>query len=319
MRAVAIERFGGVEELKTMDVDEPLLGPDFVLIRVAAAGVNPVDTKLRIGRSASRWRHIFPVILGWDAAGTVEKVGPAVTRFSPGDRVLSYCRKDYVGDGAYAELVSVAERDVAHAGDLDMAAAGALPLAGLTAYQCLHDALAISAGETVAIRAASGGVGTFAIQLARAAGSHVIGIASAASEELVRDLGAQDFVDYRAEDPVEGLLRLRPEGVDAFVDLKGGDDLGRFAEAVRPDGRAVSVLVPPAPGEFAQRGVAWHYVFVRQNAAQLTELVAMIERGELRVVIHETFPLADAAAAHTRQERGSGVHGKLVLTVDVVA
>ncbi len=316
MQAVAIERFGGAEELKAMDLDDPLLGPDGVLIRVAAAGVNPVDTKLRVGRSASRWLHVFPAILGWDAAGTVERVGPAVTRFAPGDRVLSYCRKDFIGEGAYAELVSVQERDVAPAGDLDLVEAGGLPLAGLTAYQCLHDKLAISAGETVAVRAASGGVGTLAVQIARAAGAHVIGIASGASEALVSDLGARDFVDYHSEDPVEGLLRLRPEGVDALVDLHGGDDLGHFAGALRPGGRAVSVLVPQPPEEFARRGVAWHYVFVRPNGQQLAELVAMTARGELRVPIEETFALADAAAAHTRLERGSGVHGKLVLNVD---
>jgi NADPH:quinone reductase-like Zn-dependent oxidoreductase len=316
MQAVAIERFGGAEELKPVDVEEPPLGPDAVMIRVAAAGINPADTKIRAGSSPSRWRHVFPVVLGWDAAGTVEKVGPAVTRFAPGDRVLSYCRKDYIGDGAYAQLVSVAERDVAFAGEVDMPSAGALPLAGLTAYQCLHDKLAVSAGETVAVRAASGGVGTFAVQLARAAGAHVIGIASAASEDLVRDLGAGDFVDYRGGDPVEGLLRLRPEGVDAFVDLQGGDDVGHFAEAVRPGGRAVSVRVPAAPGEFATRGVAWHYVFVRQDAEQLAQLVAMVEHDELRVVIHQTFPLAEAAAAHALQEQGSGVRGKIVLIID---
>lgn len=297
-----------------MELDDPLLGPDGVLIRVAAAGVNPVDTKLRIGRSASRWRHIFPVILGWDAAGTVEKVGPAVTRFSPGDRVLSYCGKDVVCEGAYAELVVVQERDLAHSGDLDPVAAGGLPLAGLTAHQCLHDKLAISAGETVAIRAASGGVGTFAIQLARAAGARVIGIAGASSEELVRDLGAAEFVDYGAGDPAEALHELHPNGVDAFVDLFGGDELGRFAQTVKPGGRAVSVLVPPAPEEFRRRGVAWHYVFVRQSGAQLAELVTMIERGELRVVVADTYPLEDAAEAHVRLERGSGLHGKLVLT-----
>lgn len=314
MRAVAIERFGGVEELKAMDLEEPLLGLDGVLIRVAAAGVNPVDTKLRMGRSAGRWRHLFPAVLGWDAAGTVERVGPGVTEFSPGDRVLSYCRKDVIGEGAYAELVVVQERDVAHAGELDIVEAGGLPLAGLTAYQCLHDKLAVSPGETVAVRAASGGVGSFAVQLARAAGAHVIGIASGASEDLVRELGAEEFVDYGAGDPVEGLRRLRPDGVDAFVDLAGGD-LGRFAETVRPGGRAVSVLVPAAPDAFEQRGVAWHYVFVRQSGPQLAELVAMTARGELRIVVEETYPLEEAAAAHARLEQGSGVHGKLVLTV----
>jgi NADPH:quinone reductase-like Zn-dependent oxidoreductase len=316
MRAVAIDRFGGPEELKAVEVDDPLLGPDGVLIRVGAAGVNPVDTKLRIGRSASRWRHVFPCILGWDAAGTVEKVGPAVTRFAPGDRVLSYCRKDYVGDGAYAELVVAPERDTTSSGGLEMVEAGALPLAGLTAYQCLHDEqVAVAAGETVAVRAASGGVGSMAIQLARIAGARVIGIASGTSEAFVGALGADEFVDYGAGNPVDGLLAVAPGGVDVLVDLHGGDDVGDFARAVRPGGRTVSVLVPQHPDAFAEREVAWHYVFVRPGAEQLSELVALREGGELRIPIAETFALEDAAAAHVRQEQGSGVHGKLVLTV----
>lgn len=316
MRAMVIEQFGGAEELKEVERDDPPLGPDYVLIRVAAAGVNPVDTKLRVGRSVSRWRHLFPVVLGWDVAGTVERVGPAVTRFAPGDRVLSYCRKDYIGDGTYAELVAVCERDVAHAGEMDLVEAGALPLAALTAYQCLHDEqVALGAGETVAVRAASGGVGSFAVQLARAAGARTIGIASGASEDFVRGLGADEFVDYGAGDPVDGLLEAAPDGVDVLVDLRGGDDLGGFARAVRAGGRTATVLVPQTPEEFTARGVAWHYVFVRQNARQLEELVAMHARGDLRVPIHEAFALADAAAAHTLLDRGSGVHGKLVLTV----
>ena len=317
MRAVVIDQFGGPEELKPREVEDPVLGPDFVLIRVGAVGVNPVDTKLRIGRSTSRWRHIFPLILGWDAAGVVEKVGPAVTRFAPGDRVLTYCRKDYVGDGTYAELVAVPERDVAPSGELDVIEAGALPLAGLTAYQCLHDEqVALAAGETVAVRAASGGVGSMAVQLARSAGARVIGIAGRASEAFVRDLGADAFVDYGDGDPVDGLLAVAPEGVDVFVDLHGGEDVGAFARAVKPGGRAVSVLVPAAPESFGAREVAWHYVFVRQSAHELSELVALHERGELRIPIAETFALEDAAAAHTRLEQGSGVHGKLVLTLD---
>ncbi len=314
MRAMAIESFGPAEALREMRVDAPLVGPDYVLIRVAAAGVNPVDGKLRGGGLAAAFPHIFPVVPGWDAAGRVEQVGPAVTGHAVGDPVLAYCRQDYVGGGAYAELVSVRAAHVASAGGMDLMAAGGLPLAGLTAHQALHEAVGIQPGETVVIRGASGGVGHFAVQLSRLAGARVIAIAGAGGESFVRGLGAEAFLDYRDEDLGGAIRALRPGGVDAFLDLAGGDELAALLTTVRRGGRAASILVREAPEVAAERDIAFRYVFVRPDAGQLTEMVAMVERGDLRVEVAEILPLERAGEAQSRLE-ASGTRGKLVLRV----
>jgi NADPH:quinone reductase-like Zn-dependent oxidoreductase len=313
MRAMAVERFGGVEELREMQLDAPLVGPDYVLIRIAAAGVNPVDAAIRSGGLTGAFPHVLPVIPGWDAAGTVEEVGPAVTSVRAGDPVLAYCRKDLVQGGTYAELVAVREVQVARAGNMDLVAAGGLPLAGLTAYQSLHDAAGLHTGETVVVRGASGGVGHFAVQLARAAGARVIAIGSADAESFVRELGADEFVDYRAGDVAGSLRRLAPDGVDAFVDMAGGD-LAGFVPAMRDGGRMASILVTQAPEEATARDIAFRYVFVRPDAHQLTEMVALADSGRLRVEVDRTYPLAEAGAAQARLAEG-GVRGKLILEV----
>jgi NADPH:quinone reductase-like Zn-dependent oxidoreductase len=313
MRAMAVERFGGLDELREMQLDAPLVGPDYVLIRIAAAGVNPVDAMVRAGGLTGAFPHMLPVIPGWDAAGTVEAVGPAVTSVAPGDRVLAYCRKDLVQGGTYAELVSVRDAAVAGAGSMDLIAAGGLPLAGLTAYQTLHDAVGIRTGETVVVRGASGGVGHFAVQLAHAAGADVIALAGGGAESFVRGLGAGDFVDYRTADVAGAIRALAPDGADVLVDIAGGD-LSELVPAVRDGGRMASILVTEAPESAAERGIGFRYVFVRPNGHQLSELVAMADSGHLRVEIDTTYPLAQAAAAQARLAEG-GVRGKLILEI----
>lgn len=311
MRATIIERFGDPDELREADVPEPPLGPDYVHIRVQAAGVNPVDTKIRQGAQKDRFPHLWPVILGWDVSGTVEQVGPAVIDFRPGDQVIAYCRQDFVGQGAYAEIVSVRSPFVAGRGDLDPVEAGGLPLAGLTAYQALSDALAVSENEIVAVRGASGGVGSFAVQIAKAQGARVIAIAGPDGEHFVRELGADEFLDYHSDDAPQ---RLREMNVDALLDLAGGDELDAWAGAVRDGGRVASVLVPLEPDRWAERSLTARYVFVRPDAAQLAWLVELHGSGRLRIPVADTFPLAQAAEAHRRQEAG-GARGKLILTV----
>ncbi len=286
-----------------MDIPEPPVGPDNLLIRVEAAGVNPVDAKIRQGALQGAFPHFLPLITGWDAAGVVEQVGPAVVGFSPGDAVVAYCRKDHVRDGTAAELATVRYWHAARRGALGAAEAGGLPLAGLTAYQCLHEGLEIQAGQTIAVRGASGGVGGFAVQLAKAAGATVIGIAGAGGEDHVRSLGADAFVDYAAGDAAAAL-----DGADGLVDLAGPDGLDELAAAVP---RVASVLATAPPEGFSGH---FRYIFVRPDGGQLAELVALYDRGELRVPVVEELALADAARAHERIEAG-GVHGKLVLRV----
>ena len=170
MRAMAIRAFGGSDAIEEIDAPDPLVGPDSVLIRVRAAGVNPVDAKIRQGASQERWPHFFPLILGWDAAGVVEQVGPAVASVGVGDEVYAYCRKDFVRDGTYAEYVAMrGDYVVRKPATASFEEAAAVPLAALTAWQLLHGGLHVERGDTVLVHGGSGGVGSFAVQMARAA------------------------------------------------------------------------------------------------------------------------------------------------------
>jgi NADPH:quinone reductase-like Zn-dependent oxidoreductase len=294
VRAVAIDEFGGREKLHLADVPEPRLLPDGVRIRIAAAGVNPVDWKTREGRQVARFPHVFPVVLGWDAAGVVEEIGASVTRVRPGDEVFAYCRKHFIGEGTYCEQVVVPQELVApKPASLSWEEAAAVPLAALTAWQCLVERLEVAAGETLLVHAAAGGVGHFAVQIAVALDVRVVGTASAANEEFVRELGAE-FVDYGA--------RRLPATVDAALDSIGGETLELTK---RVADRVVSIV---QPGE----GHLYHYV--RPDGTQLEALARLIDEGRLRPHLQQTFALEDAAASHELLEAGH-VRGKLVLIV----
>jgi NADPH:quinone reductase-like Zn-dependent oxidoreductase len=315
MRAMAIRQFGDPGRIEEIDAPEPLVGPDSVLIRVRAAGVNPVDAKIRQGASAERWPHFFPLILGWDAAGVVERVGPAVTSVGVGDEVYTYARKDFVRDGTYAELVSMrAEAVVRKPATASWEQAAAVPLAALTAWQLLHEGLGIGSGDTVLVHGGSGGVGSFAVQLARAAGAEVIASGSSSNHDHLRELGAAETIDYNERDVAEAVRETHPDGVDHVVDLVGGDTLERSASVVRAGGNAASVLVPEAPAALAERDIGFRYVFVRPDGEQLATLADLIDGGRVRAHVQEAIPLAEAARAHEQIESGH-TRGKLVLTV----
>jgi NADPH:quinone reductase-like Zn-dependent oxidoreductase len=309
VRAIGIHEFGGRDQLQLLELPEPKVPPDFVKIEVRAAGVNPVDWKLREGRLEPRFPVSFPVVPGWDAAGVVAEVGPAVTEFAPGDEVYAYCRKHFIGEGTYAEYVSVPDAYVARKPkSLSFEQAGAIPLAGSTAYQALFLSAGLTAGERVLVSAAAGGVGSFAVQLAIDAGAEVIGVASEQHRERVLELGAYEVID-RSRDVVEAALELAPKGVDVAFDLYGDAQLG---DAVRDGGRLVSIASPPS---YSERGVVASYVFVRPDGEQLEELATLADDGRLLVDIAEVLPLEEAARAHELSE-GGHVRGKLVLRVD---
>lgn len=310
---MAINEFGGSDRVELMDLPDPRVGPDSVLIEVKAAGCNPVDFKTREGKQKDRFPFHFPLILGWDAAGVVAATGPAVVGLKEGDEVYAYCRKTELAEGTYAELVSMPAGAVAlKPPSASWAQAGALPLAGLTAWQALVEALEISEDQTVAIGAAAGGVGHLAVQIAAAQGAEVIGIASAANHDFLRSLGADHVLDYHDGDVAEELHELHAGGIDAAFDLYGGDSLEALRNAVRPGGRVVSIAQPDPAGD---RGdLTGRYVFVRPSARGLHELSELVERGQLRVEVAEEFALADAAAAMDRLQDGH-VRGKLVLTI----
>jgi NADPH:quinone reductase-like Zn-dependent oxidoreductase len=315
MRAIAIEEYGGRDRLQVADVAEPKVAPDGVLIRVHGAGLNPVDWKVREGRLDGGFPAIFPLVPGWDVAGTVEAVGPAVTTVAEGDPVYAYARKHFLGEGTYAELVTVQESAVAPApASLELDEAAALPLTGLTALQALTAGLDLAEGDTLLVHAAAGGVGGFAVQIAKALGARVIGTASAPKHDHLRRLGADETVDYTAEDVAARARELSDGGVDAVLDPVGGETLERSPDAIRAGGRICSIVQPPLEPRYSERGIRPSYVFVRPSAEGLRELARMADDGRLRVHLEEVFPLEDVAAAHERLE-GGHVTGKLVLRV----
>lgn len=311
MQGIALNEFGGPEVLRHTELPDPLVGPDQVLIRVHAAGINPVDFKIREGYLQGAIPHATPLIPGWDAAGVVAAVGPAVTGFAVGDEVMTYARKDTVQHGTYAELVSVAETSVAaKPASLTFAQAGGLPLAGLTAWQAL-DAVDVGPGDVVLVHAAAGGVGHLAVQLARALGAvRVLGTASPGNHDFLRTLGGEP-VSYGDDLPARVAQLVGGDGkVDAVLDFIGGAALEQSADLVRNPARQVSVV--DATQVKAQGG---KYVFVRPNGAQLEALGELSDLGRLRVTVSHQFPLAQAAAAHRLLE-GGHVRGKVVLTID---
>ena len=312
MRAIGVNRWGGRDALELLDVEPPPVAPDGVLLRVRAAGVNPVDYKVREGKLAGAFPYHFPVILGWDAAGVVEEVGPAVTWFKPVDRAYGYCRRHELEYGTYAEFVTVPEGYLAHMPEgLSFEEAAALPLAALTAHQSL-ERLGVRAGEVLFLTGGAGGVGHVAVQLARARGAKVVATGSPPSHDFLRELGAEP-VDYDAPDvPAQVRSHNHGGGADAAFDLFGGAGLEQAFDSLRPGGRLVSIAQPPGERKHVDTG----YVFVRPSGYDLGEhITPLVHEDALRPHIAETFPLERAADAHERLETGH-VHGKLVLTID---
>ncbi|HZF89085.1 NADP-dependent oxidoreductase [Streptomyces sp.] len=306
MRAVVVEQWGGPETLVEREVERPEPGLNEILVRVHAAGVNPVDWKTRASGALIEWGAV-PVV-GWDVSGTVESVGPGVGIFRPGDEVFGmplFPRQA----GGYAEYVVAPARHFApKPAGLTHVEAAALPLAALTAWQALVDAADVRPGERVLVHAAAGGVGHFAVQIAKARGAHVIGTASAAKHDLVRELGADEVIDYRAvrfEDAVSD--------VDVVLDGLGGETAERSLRVLRSGGRLITL---PGPDDVpaARDGVRAAWVLVEPDHLGLREIAALVDRGALKPVVETVLPLEDAAKAHRIGELGRTT-GKIVLTV----
>jgi NADPH:quinone reductase-like Zn-dependent oxidoreductase len=306
VKGIAYDRFGDESVLRLRDdLADPPVGPDTVLVAVHAAGVNPVDIGIREGHLAGAFPHHFPIIPGWDVAGVVEAAGPAVVNFAPGDQVFGYVRRDDVQWGTAAEFVPAPQRCLAHKPQsLSFAEAGALPLAGLTAYQALTEALGVGEGDRVLVHRAAGGVGFNAVQIAVALGAHVIGTASPRNHGFLTEAGAAEVLDYSAG-PISEQLS---EPVDAVLDLVGGDTLADAPAQVRDPSRIASVVDPGV------RDLGGTYVFVRPDAHDLEELGRMADAGQLRVPIAKAFPLETLAEAQ-RLVAGGHVRGKVVVTV----
>jgi NADPH:quinone reductase-like Zn-dependent oxidoreductase len=306
VRGVAYDRYGGPEVLTLRDdLPDPPVGPDTVLVRVHAAGVNPVDMLIRSGGLTVAYPHHLPIIPGWDVAGVVEAAGPAVTAFAAGEEVFGYVRRDDVQWGTTAELVPAPQRCLAHKPEsLSFAEAAGLPLAGLTAYQALTEALDVGEGDRVLVHRAAGGVGFNAVQIAVALGAHVVGTASPRNHGFLRDAGVAEVIDYSAG-PISAQLS---EPVDAVLDLVGGDTLADAPKQVRDRARIASV-VDPVVNEMGGR-----YLFVRPEHEHLEELGRMADAGQLRVPVARAFPLEQTAEGQ-ELVAGGHVRGKVVVTL----
>ncbi|MCA9610509.1 MAG: NADP-dependent oxidoreductase [Myxococcales bacterium] len=308
MWAARIHQYGGRETLRYEEAPDPTLRDDDVRVRVHAAAVNPVDWKIREGRLAGVLGHTLPLVLGWDLSGVVEAVGPAVTDVAVGDEV--YARPDIGRDGAYAELIAVRASEVApKPRSLSHVEAAAVPLTALTAWQSLFEAASLKAGQRVLVHGGAGGVGGFAVQLAKRAGAEVIATASAPNAGYVRELGADRVIDYQREafEEVSG-------EVDVVLDTIGGEVQARSYPVLRKGGTLVSIIATPDVAVAEAHGVRGAFVFVQPSRAGLVAIAEHIDAGAVRVFVRERFALKDVAEAHRLIETGHG-RGKLVLTI----
>ncbi|WP_433619313.1 NADP-dependent oxidoreductase [Paenibacillus cellulositrophicus] len=330
MKAIRLHEFGGPEVLRYEEAPLPELKPGEVLVRVHANGMNPPDWYLRDGYKSlpPEWRPPvpFPIILGSDVSGVVEAVATDVKDFSVGDEVFGMVRFPSFGESAaYAEYVAAPASDLAlkPAGIDHVHAAGA-PMAGLTAWQFLidlghnepnplqpdmHRPVPLD-GKTVLVNGAAGGVGHFAVQLAKWKGAHVIAVASGSHESFLRELGADEFIDYTKSLPEDVV-----HDMDLVLDTLGGPTTGRFLRTLKRGGALFPVFLGFNDAEEAAKlGVTVSMTQVRSNGQQLAELGRLLDAGTVRVAIDSTFPLADARKAHERAA-GGHIQGKIVLTV----
>lgn len=304
MKAIRIHSYGGPEVLQYEDAPRPRLKGDDVLINVLAAGVNPVDWKIRQGYMKDA--ITLPFILGWDVAGVIEEKGPGVTNLEIGDSV--YTRPSIFRNGAYAEYIAVKASEVAlKPTSIDYIHAAAVPLAGLTAWQSLFDLAHLQSGQKILIHAAAGGVGHFAVQFANWAGAHVIGTASAHNHEFLKSIGAHETIDYTAtvfEDAVHD--------ADVVLETMGGEVWQRSWKVLKKGGIMVSTLRGPEAGGMDALNKLCAHVFVQPDAVQLGEIATLIDNGYVRPEIAEVYPLHEADKAHRANETGN-TRGKIVL------
>ncbi len=314
MRAIAEDKFHGPTSLQDLPVPE--IDADQVLIRVRAAGVNPFDWKVADGALKDEMEHRFPLILGFDAAGVVERVGAAVTGLAEGDEVYGYLSKPVIGGGTYAEYVSAPATIVAKKPtSIGFAEAAALPMPGLTAMD-LVDAVDPKDGESVLIVGATGGVGSYAIQLASRRGARVIATARRENEAFVRELGASEVIDHTRGDLVDTVRAAYPGGMEAVIDVVSDrETVGRIAGLVKESGRLASSVYAADVGRLAERGVEATNIGTQADARRLEELSQMVDAGELSVRLERTFALEEAPEA-LEESRTGHVRGKIVLLVD---
>jgi NADPH:quinone reductase-like Zn-dependent oxidoreductase len=308
MKAAVLHEHGGPEVLKYEDVPRPEPKDDEVLVRVVAAGVNPVDTYMREGMRSKGGSLEHPVILGYDIAGVVEKAGAKVKSFKPGDAVYAYLA--VARGGGYAEFAIAKPEEMSRKPkNIDFEKAAAVPLAATTAWQALVDNAKIEPGQTVLIHGGSGGVGSFAVQIAKARGAKVIATASTANQDLLKQLGVDEPIDYtttKFEDVVKD--------VDVVLNAVRGDTLSRSYGVVKKGGIIVSITDEPDMAECARHGIRCLRMMAHPDAKVLEQLTKLIEANKITPIVSQTFPLANVARAHQQIETHH-TRGKIVLKI----
>jgi NADPH:quinone reductase-like Zn-dependent oxidoreductase len=332
MKAFILDRYGSADRVRAGDMPDPELREDDVLVRVHAAGVNLLDAKIRNGEFKLILPYRLPLILGNDVAGVVVRVGSRVRRFKPGDEV--YARPDQDRIGAFAELISMSEDAVAiKPKALTMEEAASIPLVGLTAWQALLERANLKEGQKVLIHAGSGGVGTFAIQLAKHVGATVAATTSTANVDLVRSLGADIVIDYKKED-FTGVLR----DYDVVLNSLDKVTLEKSLRVLKPGGQVISISGPPDVAFARSIGASWvlktimgvlsygitakakrrqaqySFLFMRANGDQLTKITSLIDDGIIRPVVDRVFPFASTKEAMAYVEAGRA-RGKVVVSL----
>jgi len=306
-KAVRIHSYGNASVLAYEDAPIPTVTGEDVLVKIHATSINPVDWKVREGYLKDFIPHKLPLILGWDLAGEIVAMGEQVKDWNVGDAV--YSRPDIARDGTYAEYIAVRASELAHKPtSINWQQAAAVPLTALTAWQSLYEAANVKAGERVLVHAGSGGVGTFAIQLAKLRGAYVYTTASTRNVDLLKSLGADEVIDYTKSD------FSTQRDLDVVFDTLGGDVLDKSWQTLKRGGRLVSIISNPDVQTAEQHGVTPLFCFVQPSAAQLLELASLIDAGKIQVVIDSVFPLKDIAQAHEKSESGHS-RGKIVIQV----
>ncbi|MBK6267305.1 NADP-dependent oxidoreductase [Marivirga sp. S37H4] len=311
MKAAILEEFN--QKLKIKDIDKPEVGEGMVLVKIKASGINPVDQKLSLGYMKDRLPYEFPIVLGWDMAGEVEECGHGASRFRKGEEVYAYARRPKLQEGTFAEYIAIPESYLAKKPiNISFEEASAIPLAGLTAYQSLFDAGNLKTDETVLILGASGGVGTFAVQLAKYHGSKVIAVASEKNHAYLKELGADHCIDYKKGNVAEEVKKIEKEGVPLVFDAVGGETTKTGAECLHKGGRLVSIT---SQGEGLPEGTDFRFVFVAPNARELEHIREMVEAGSLKVPIQKQYSLEEINEAFEQIDTGH-TRGKIVVSMN---
>ena len=309
MKAIVINQYGESEELVKEELEKPEIKANQLLIEMYATSINPIDWKIRAGYMADSMQQDFPLILGWDAAGVVKEVGSDVEKFKVGDEVFA---RPSLENGSYTEYLAVDENLVAlKPKNISFNEAAVTPLAGLTAWQCLVDFGKIKKGDKVLIHAGSGGVGSFAIQIAKSFGAYVLSTASASNEDFLREMGVDEFINYETTDFVE-----QAQDLDLVVDTMGGEILEKSLDTVKSGGRLVSIAGKPNKEKAEAKNITVKSLWLDPNGKQLAELGELMERGEVKAYIGHKFPFTAKGLreAHDLSETHHA-KGKIVIEI----